>query len=113
MEMCECLAAWVDTEPCICNELPGVPAPLDAKKLEEATNLTRKIASMDRALGKLKPEAYHEMVVHFGQHEDPLRLYVPDDMIAGIVRTLRRHRLIELAKTGVTSGANGHRPVLK
>lgn len=113
-QMCECLAAWVDTEPCICGELPGAPAELDTNNLARATTLARQIKEMDYHLKKLKPgQHYHDVLVTYGQGENSLRLRMPDDMIAGVVRTMRRHRMIELAQTGVTSGAVGHRPVLK
>lgn len=111
---CECLAAWVDSEPCICGEPIGAPMEVSAKKLDEAQRLVRDIQAMDRALKKLakdKPYCRTMVDVH-GSYGPNLELRLPPDIAAGLIRTMRFHATVKLAETGVTSMATGYRPVV-
>lgn len=113
---CECLAAWVDSEPCICNEPIGAPMEVSLKKIQEAEQLARHVRQMDRELETIaKNNPYCRTVIHTGcsnQDPPPLALHLPPDITAALIRTMRFHTLVELSKTGVTSTATGHRPVV-
>lgn len=112
--VCECLAAWVDTEPCICDQPIGPPMEVSAKKIEEAHFIVREVRAMDRALEKLakdKPCCRTIVDVH-GSYGPNLELRLPHDIAAGLIRTMRFHALVKLSETGVTSTWSGHRPVV-
>lgn len=114
-EYCECLAAWVDSEPCICDEPIGTPMEVSAKKLSEANRLVSEIKAMDCALGKIKAERTYRTSVTYGDHgnyPDAVSLHVPGDIAAGLIRTIRFHALVKLSQTGVTTMASGYRPVV-
>lgn len=51
MTQCECLAAWDDTVPCICNK--AVTVPIDVDKLKEAHELSEKLKDVDRWIAKV------------------------------------------------------------
>ena len=111
---CECLAAWVDSEPCICDEPIGAPMEVSAKRLEEAHYIVREVRAMDRALEKLaknKPYCRTLVDVH-GSYGPNLELRLPPDIAAGLIRTMRFHALVKLSETGVTSMASGYLPVV-
>lgn len=113
---CECLAMWLESEPCICNEPIGAPMEVSAKKLRDAERLVRRIQNMDRELVKLakdKPRARTLIFTGISNNDPPpLELYLPPDIAAGLIRTMRFHALVELSKTGVTTTFSGHRPVV-
>lgn len=112
---CECLAMWVDSEPCICDQPIGNPVEVSAKKLAEAQQLVRSIQHMDRDLVRLaKDKPYSRTLLYTGcsGSEMPLELRLPPDIAAGLIRTMRFHALVELSKTGVVSTSSGHRPVV-
>jgi hypothetical protein len=115
-ENCECLAFWVDSEPCICGEQIGPPMEVSAKKLREAEQLVRSIQHMDRELAKLaKDKPYCRTLIYTGSgsHDlPPLELRLPPDIAAGLIRTMRFHALVKLSETGVVSTSSGHRPVV-
>ena len=110
---CECLAAWVDTEPCICNEPIGAPMEVSAAKLAEANRLVSEIRQMDRALATLKAGSLYRSRLWYDHHNDyALELRLPADIAQGIIRTMRFHALVKLSETGVVSTSAGHRPVV-
>lgn len=119
--ICECLAAWVDSEPCICDEPIGAPMEVSASRLSEAERLVRHVRQMDRELMRLSRQAgaadnkrtYRTLIYTGADYTDgSLELQLPPDIAAGLVRTMRFHALVKLSQTGVVSTASGHRPVV-
>ena len=109
---CECLAAWVDSEPCICGEPIGAPMEVSAKKLREANQLVSEVRAIDYALGNIaKNKPYCRTLVYFG-NDSRVEVTLPPDIAQGLLRTMRFQTLIKLAETGVTSMASGYRPVV-
>jgi hypothetical protein len=110
--MCGCLAAWVDTEPCICDEPIGAPMEVSAKKIAEADRLVRKVREIDHALGNItKNKPYCRTLVWYG-NDNRVEVVLPFDLAHGLLQTMRFQTLVELSKTGVTSMASGYRPVV-
>lgn len=116
MRACECLAMWIESEPCICAEPIGAPMEVSAKRLEEASHLVRQVRKMDAELSRIeKNKPYCRTVVYTGcssSDPPPLELRLPPDIAAGLIRTMRFHALVKLAETGVVSTASGYRPVV-
>lgn len=108
---CECLAAWVDTEPCICNEPIGAPMEVSAAKLAEANRLVNEIRQMDRALASLKAGHFYRSKLWY-DNDYGVEFRLPADIAQGIIRTMRFHALVKLSETGVVSTSAGHRPVV-
>lgn len=111
---CECLAAWVDTEPCICNEPIGAPMEVSEAKLAQANRLVRHLRSIEDALaylGKLEAGKGCGAVISYG-YDNRLELFLPADIAAGLIRTMRFHATVQLRETGVVSTQSGHRPVV-
>jgi hypothetical protein len=111
-DMCECLAAWVDTEPCICNEPIGAPMEVSAKKLEEANRLVSHVRHIDRALARIKAGQFCRTLIWYDAHDERLELTLPADIAQAVIRTMRFHALVKLSETGVVSTSAGHRPVV-
>jgi hypothetical protein len=113
---CECLAAWVDSEPCICDQPIGPPMEVSAKKLTEADRLVRSIQRMDQMLADIAKDTVScRTLIHSGKGNYdtyPLELFLPPDIASGLIRTMRFHALVKLGETGVVSTWSGHRPVV-
>jgi hypothetical protein len=112
--MCECLAAWVDSEPCICDEPIGAPMEVSAKKLAEANRLVNEVREIDRAIAYIeKHKPFCRTVVDYdSQYRPAIQLRLPHDLALGLLRTMRFQTLVRLSETGVTSMASGYRPVV-
>lgn len=116
MNICECLAAWVDTEPCICNEPIGAPMEVSAKKLAEANRLVQHVRQIDHALERIAKQGLTcrtrvDYETH-GNYPGNVALQLPPDLASGLLRTMRFHALVKLRETGVTSTASAFRPVV-
>lgn len=111
----ECLAAWIDTEPCICDVPSGLPQELSAEKLAKANRLVSDIRDMDRALNQItKYKSFcRTLIWYVGNSGDSrLELNLPSDVAAGLIRTMRFHKMVALQETGIVSTGQGHRPVI-
>lgn len=113
---CECLAAWIDAEPCICDEPIGLPMELSVAKLQEAERLARHVRQMDREIERIaKGKPYCRTLIYSDSSSGgppPLELRLPPEIATALIRTMRFHALVELSATGVTSMSSGHRPVV-
>lgn len=108
---CECLAAWVDNEPCICDEPIGPPMEVSAKRLREADQLVREIQAIDRAIKAIDGKRFCRTLIWHGS-DDRVEVTLPPDIAAGVLRTMRFHAHVKLSETGVVTTSSGHRPVV-
>jgi hypothetical protein len=109
---CECLAAWVDSEPCICDQPIGAPMEVSASKLAEANRLVGHIKEIDRALTSIAKGRKFCRTLIWYDSEYRAELQLPADIAQGLLRTMRFHTLVKLSETGVVSAWSGHRPVV-
>lgn len=111
--VCECLAAWVDSEPCTCNESIGAPMEVSAKKLADANRLVGHIRSIDYAMADIAKHKHNcSASINYNHEASRLNVSLPPDIALGLLRTLRFQTLLKLSQTGVTSTATGYRPVV-
>lgn len=118
----ECLAAWLDSEPCICDVPTGPPQELSVQKLRAANNLVDHIRAIDRALEAMgtpprtvrgpQPFPSRRTTIWYDGDNSRIEVQLPNEIAMGLLRTMRFHAMVKLQETGVVTTGQGHRPVI-
>lgn len=118
----ECLAAWLDSEPCICDVPSGVPQELSVDKLRRASRLVDEIKAIDRALDSMGtaprnvrgplPFPSRRTTIWYDGDNCRIEVHIPNEIAMGLLRTMRFHAMVKLQETGVVTTGQGHRPVI-
>lgn len=121
---CECVAAWVDTHPCICGEPEGLPMPLNTDRLKEANNIIGKLERLKSEL-ELTKKLSGKLPGRFGLSDEKvvrpsysghslwsdrngnsvkdIGLKIPVEMVQSLLRTKIAETFAELQATGIVS----------
>lgn len=112
-EQCECLAAWIDDEECICGQ-PAVEIPLSVDKLKAANRLIGEIERLEHTcsvLQKMDDDTIHcrgetENARYHNRYDDDgdtIFFSLPRKVVLAALDKKRVSLLLKLQETGIVS----------